>query len=261
LVLSTHEIPKQAWSCFHQTTSFKTPPRFTSVIKDALSVADSTDNLVTIGIKPDWACPAYGYIERGSEVQLDLELTNTPHVVSQFREKPSQAIAEEFLAKGNFAWNAGMFVWSTKSAINELKEHNPHLALFTEEISNAPDPQVFINETFESLESTSIDYALMEKSKKVVSIEATFDWDDIGSWISVAKYLNEQGAGNKTSHKITEIDSGNNIVFNTHDTKHIALLGVKDLIIVQTDDALLIANRNQADKIKELGKELPEHLL
>jgi len=234
---------------------------FTSVIEDALKVADSTDTLVTIGIKPSWACPSYGYIERGHPIPLDLDLTHTPHEVSHFREKPSQKIAEEFLAQGNFAWNAGMFVWSTKSAISELKEHSPNLALFTEEISNTSHPQEFIDETFGSLDSISIDYALMEKSQKVVNIEATFDWDDIGSWISVAKYLNEQGSGNKTSHYITEIDSKNNIIFNTHDSKHIALLGVSDLIVVQTDDALLIADRNQADKIKELGKELPKHLL
>jgi len=234
---------------------------FTLLMKDALTMADSTDKLVTIGIKPDWACPSYGYIERGEKVPLDLELTHTPHEVTQFREKPTEEIAQEFLTQGNFAWNAGMFVWSTKSALNELKEHSPNLALFAGEITNSPDPQTFIDETFARLDSISIDYALMEKSQKVVNIEATFDWDDIGSWISVAKYLNDQGAGNKTTHQITEIDSGNNIVFNTHDTKHIALLGVKDLIIVQTEDALLIADRNQADKIKELGKELPEHLL
>jgi mannose-1-phosphate guanylyltransferase len=101
----------------------------------------------------------------------------------------------------------------------------------------------------------------MEKAKRVLNLEATFDWDDVGSWISIAKYLPQQGIQNATNTAISEIDSENNIVFNDRKNSHIALLGVDDLIIVQTEDALLIANRHQADAIKKLSDILPKNLL
>jgi mannose-1-phosphate guanylyltransferase len=101
----------------------------------------------------------------------------------------------------------------------------------------------------------------MEKASRVLNIEATFDWDDVGSWISIAKYLPTQGDGNQTNREITEIESENNIVFNDRKEIRIALLGVDNLIIVQTEDALLIANRHQADAIKKLSDKLPETLL
>jgi len=101
----------------------------------------------------------------------------------------------------------------------------------------------------------------MEKASRVLNIEATFDWDDVGSWISIAKYLHTQGESNQTNREITEIESENNIIFNDRQNSRIALLGVDDLIVVQTDDALLIANRHQADDIKKLSDQLPENLL
>jgi mannose-1-phosphate guanylyltransferase len=101
----------------------------------------------------------------------------------------------------------------------------------------------------------------MEKAKRVLNLEATFDWDDVGSWISIAKYLPVQGNENATNSEISEIDSENNIVFNARKGSRIALLGVDDLIVVQTEDALLIANRHQADDIKKLSPILPPHLL
>ena len=101
----------------------------------------------------------------------------------------------------------------------------------------------------------------MEKARRVLNIEATFDWDDVGSWISIAKYLPDVGNQNATNQPISHIDSENNIVFNARKNSHIALLGVDDLIIVQTEDALLIANRHQADAIKKLADILPKNLL
>ena len=101
----------------------------------------------------------------------------------------------------------------------------------------------------------------MENADQVLNIEATFDWDDVGSWISVAKYLENQGGNNATNTNLALIESENNIVFNNRKDLKIALLGVNDLIIVQTDDALLVANRHQADAIKKLSAHLPDELL
>ena len=234
---------------------------FQSVLEDSFSIASQTDALVTIGIKPTWPCPSYGYIERGSPAQLGFNPTHEPFEVSRFREKPNPELAEQFLRQGNFAWNAGMFVWSLKTVTAELRQHTPELAGFIEELESSTDIHQTIDEKFPSLTPISIDYALMEKASRVLNIEATFDWDDVGSWISVAKYLDTQGDNNQTNDEITEIESENNIVFNGRKQARIALLGVDDLIVVQTEDALLIANRHQADDIKKLSDQLPENLL
>lgn len=234
---------------------------FQSVLSDTLSIASQTDALVTIGIKPTWPCPSYGYIERGEPASLDFETTHEPFEVSRFREKPNPELAEQFLRQGNFAWNAGMFVWSLKTVTAELGQHTPELAGFIDELKDSNDLPATIADRFPKLTPISIDYALMEHASRVLNIEATFDWDDVGSWISVAKYLETQGDNNQTNHEITEIDSENNIIFNARKEARIALLGVDDLIVVQTGDALLIANRHQADDIKKLGDLLPEELL
>ncbi len=234
---------------------------FQSVLSDSLSIAATTEALVTIGIKPTWPCPSYGYIERGKPATLALDLAHEAFEVSCFREKPNPELAEQFLRQGNFAWNAGMFVWSLKTVTAELQRHTPQLAGFIENLKKASDPASIIADHFPRLTPISIDYALMEKASQVLNIQATFDWDDVGSWISVAKYLNTQGNHNQTNDEITEIDSENNIIFNARKEARIALLGVDDLIVVQTADALLIANRHQADDIKKLSDRLPEELL
>jgi mannose-1-phosphate guanylyltransferase len=235
---------------------------FQSVMRDALATAEKSDGLVTIGIKPTWPCPSYGYIERGSRASIPgLHCEQMPAEVKRFREKPSTELAEQFLAQGGFCWNAGMFVWSLPNVIRELSNHQPELASFISELRRSPDLAATVAAQFPKLTPISIDYGLMEKARRVLNIEATFDWDDVGSWLSVANYLDKVGCDNRVNAPISEIESENNIVFNARKGSHIALLGVDDLIIVQTEDALLIANRHQADAIKKLSDKLPPGLL
>lgn len=234
---------------------------FHSVMADAILTAANTDALVTIGIKPTWACPSFGYVERGKKADISgLNLTHSPHEVVKFREKPNPQLAEQFLRQGNFAWNAGMFIWSIPTVINELTRHTPQLANFVSEIRKSSDVQATVDAQFPELTAISIDYALMENATRVLNIEATFDWDDVGSWISVSKYLPQDPVNNATNSPLVEIDSQNNIVFTKSKDTQVALLGVNDLIIVQTEDALLIANRHKADDIKKLIDKLPKEL-
>lgn len=233
-----------------------------SVMRDALATAEKSNGLVTIGIRPTWPCPSYGYIERGEPSNIPgLDCENPPVEVKRFREKPNPELAEEFLAQGTFSWNAGMFVWSLPVVTHQLATHAPELANFVSELCHSTDLTATIAAQFPDLTPISIDYALMENADRVLNIEATFDWDDVGSWVSIAKYLEKCGAENRTNQPITEIDSQNNIVFNARPGTRIALLGVDDLIIVQTGDSLLIANRHQADAIKKLTDILPPELL
>lgn len=232
-----------------------------SVMQDALTIAGATDALVTIGVKPTWPCPSYGYVERGDRAIVSgISVTHPPFDVVRFREKPNPELAEQFLDAGNFSWNAGMFIWSVPTVINELNSHAPQLANFVGEIRRSRDIPATVRAQFPELTPISIDYALMEKASRVLNLEATFDWDDVGSWISVANYLETVGDNNKSNKPITVLDSENNIVFSDNN-QHIALLGVDDLIVVRTGDAILIANRHQADAIKKLAAELPEELL
>ncbi len=233
-----------------------------SVMRDALATAELSDGLVTIGIRPTWACPSYGYIERGERAYIHgLDCENPPVEVKRFREKPNVELAEQFLAQGHFTWNAGMFVWSIPSVIRQLATHAPQLANFVSELRRSPDIDATVAAQFPTLTPISIDYALMENADRVLNIEANFDWDDVGSWISIAKYLEEDHDANRSNEAISQIDSENNIIFNARPGTRIALLGVDDLIVVQTGDALLIANRHQADSIKKLVDLLPPELL
>ena len=235
---------------------------YQSVMKDALEVAEKSDGLVTIGIRPTWACPSYGYIERGQRTSLPgVSIKHPLFDVKRFREKPNPELAEQFLNAGGFSWNAGMFVWSLSTVIKQLATHAPELATFVSELRGSKDIVATVEAQFPKLKPISIDYALMETAERVLNIEATFDWDDVGSWVSIAKYLPDAGNNNRSNQIISQIDSENNIVFNSTSGSHIALLGVNDLIVVQTGDSILIANRHQADAIKKLSDLLPEGLL
>ncbi len=232
-----------------------------AVLRDALATAATGDGLVTIGIKPTWACPSYGYIELGGAAAIPgLEVSHPPREVVRFEEKPDPSVAEQFLATGNFSWNAGMFIWSVPTVLRELHQHAPELGNFVEEIRDSSDVGASVAKRFPELTPLSIDYSLMQKASRVLNIEATFDWDDVGSWVSIAAYLDLVPENNRTNQPINAVKSENNIVFSDQKSR-IALLGVKDLIVVQTADALLIANRNKPDDIKDLVKELPEELL
>jgi mannose-1-phosphate guanylyltransferase len=232
---------------------------FQKTLALAADAAEETSELVTIGIKPTWACPGFGYIEQGKPVRLRTRPDNDAvHRVLRFREKPNLDLAESFLRNGNFRWNAGMFVWSVPTVLREFNRHAPELADF---ISQARAPKNFekaLRERFSKLPRISVDYAIMEKADRVLVVEASFDWDDIGSWRAVANYFEKDKQGNAANCAITALDSSNNIVFEEDGTT-VALVGVRDLIVVRTRDAILICHRHEAERIKELiGKIPPE---
>ena len=232
---------------------------FRSCMAGAVKVAQESQALVTIGIKPTWACPSYGYIERGRRTQIAGAEDTVVYEVSRFREKPNPDLAEDFLRQGNFSWNAGMFIWSVSAVIAELSRHRPELARFVGEVRHTKDLKATMAAQFGSLPQISIDYALMEKAGRVLNIEACFDWDDVGSWTSVGKYLPTDEHGNAANQAVTQIDSHGNIIFSTAG-QNVSLLGVQDLIIVQTADALLIADKHSADAIKKIVDMVPDAL-
>ncbi len=199
-------------------------------------------------------------IEHGEPVHLRSRPDKSSiHRVLRFREKPNPDLAESFLRKGNFRWNAGMFVWSVPTVLSEFNRHAPELADFISHLRGPENFEKVLRERFSKLPRISFDYAIMEKADRVLVVEASFDWDDIGSWRAVANYFKNDEHGNAANCTITAVDSTNNIVFDQNGTT-IALLGVHNLIVVRTGDAVLVCHRHQAEKIKTLIGKLPPEL-
>ena len=230
---------------------------FQKTLRTAAAAARQSRELVTIGIQPTWACPGFGYIEMGGAVSV-AEAKDGPgaYDVTRFREKPNAELAEQFLRQGNFRWNAGMFIWTIPAILSALQRHAPELGAFVSRIHGGEDFAKLLSDVFPTLPKISIDYAILEKAGRVLMVESAFDWDDVGSWTALAKYLPDQGQGNVGNTDITLIEAHNNLIFSTQ-KRRIALLGVSDLIVVETDDAILVCNRHEAEKIKHLVAKVP----
>jgi mannose-1-phosphate guanylyltransferase len=239
-------------------------PRFLKMIERGIQLAASGDVMVVLGIEPTRAETGYGYIETGDDGPGE-----SLHV-RRFTEKPSRNRAEEFVAAGNYFWNSGMFLWSARTLANAVREHVPETAPLLEEIAAAFGTDRFdavFAELYPQCENISVDYAILEpRSAKGVHLSrlyclpAEFGWNDLGSWQSLYEYqletrLRGDEAGNvaETSGLMT-LDSGDNYVFSPR--KFVALVGVRDLVIVETEDALLITNRAQSQDVGKIVKEL-----
>ncbi|MEP7249484.1 MAG: mannose-1-phosphate guanyltransferase, partial [Spartobacteria bacterium] len=160
---------------------------------------------------------------------------------------------------GNFRWNAGMFVWSVPTVLSEFNRHAPELANFISQVSAPGQWTEAIRSRFHDLPVISFDYAIMEKADRVLMVEAKFDWDDVGGWRAVAAYLAKDENSNAANCELTVLQASSNIVFSNEPAK-VALLGVHNLIVIQTGDTLLICNRRDAEKIKDLVGKLPLEL-
>jgi len=233
---------------------------FHETMRTAAAAANEIGALVTIGIRPTWACPGFGYIEQGEPVHLsDRAEKVAVHRVLRFREKPNVDLAESFLRKGHFRWNSGMFVWSVPTVLSEFNRHAPELADFISQIRAPGNFERVLRERFSKLPRISFDYAVMEKADRVLVVEASFDWDDVGSWRAVARYFESDEQSNAANCALTAVNSSNNIIFNEDGTT-VALLGVHNLIVVRTRDAVLVCHRHEAEKIKNLIGKLPPEL-
>jgi len=233
---------------------------FQDTLKVAIAAATHSGDLVAIGIEPNWACPSFGYIEMGEKItEIHAPADNAVHQVVRFREKPNADLAETFIRKGNFRWNTGMFVWQIPSILSAFERHSPELAAFIERIHESKDLEAAMQSQFKTLPRNSIDYAVMEKASRVLAVAASFDWDDVAGWAAVSKYLPDQGAGNSCNGTLTTINASNNIAFSDSN-KHVAFIGVNDLIVVEAEDAILVCRRDQAEKIKQLMARLPTEL-
>lgn len=233
---------------------------FRRIIGAAVEAARESEALVTLGIKPTWACPSYGYIERGPKATISGYTNSIPvYEVERFREKPDTELAEEFVASERFSWNAGIFIWTVPGVVRDLGLHCAELADFVSELRQSRDFDATVASQFPRLTRISIDYALMEKAERVLNIEADIGWDDVGSWISIGKYLEQHEGNNASRGDTTLIDCHNNVVFGTTGKK-VGLIGVSGLVVVETEDAILVADKDEVDRVKKLVDLMPPEL-
>jgi mannose-1-phosphate guanylyltransferase len=220
------------------------------------TVLDHPDALVTFGIRPTFAATGYGYIERGKEIARRQGIPI--YQVASFREKPHTELAEQFVASGHHYWNSGIFVWRAATILQELKKNQPKLADAVARIAqawgNAKQDDVLAKE-YADLNKISIDYAVMEKAAHVLTVEAPFVWDDVGSWLALERRHPQDADDNTVLANHLGMDTHNCVIAGDTD-KLIATLGVSDLIIIQDGNAILVANRHDEASIKKLVEEL-----
>jgi mannose-1-phosphate guanylyltransferase len=228
---------------------------FAAQLKQASELAAKEETIVTFGIRPTEASTRFGYLEAGAALP-ESNATCPFFQVERFVEKPDEARAETYLKSGKYFWNAGIFLWKTGTFLREAKRSKPELATFIEGFPKQGG-EAYIAEKFPALPKISVDYAIMEKAEKIVMAEARFDWDDMGSWTALPAQLPVDEHGNTLRGAVTVHDSKGNIAIST--TKRlIALCGVNDLIVVETEDAILVCHRNAAEQIKHLQPKLPD---
>jgi mannose-1-phosphate guanylyltransferase len=239
--------------------------RFAAVIRAGIKVAAAGENIVVLGVPPTRPETGYGYIEQGAEV--DAVDGVTVHRVKRFREKPDKHTAEKFLVAGNFAWNGGIFLWSAGTFVNAIREHAPDMAPILDRIVAAygtPEfDEVFARE-YPECENISVDYAVLERRSAkgeaksgIHCLPADFAWNDLGSWASLHEHLAENADSNVLDGATTglvTIESSGNYVYAPG--KMVALLGVEGLVVVETEDALLITTRERSQDVSKIVRTL-----
>ncbi|WP_339876661.1 mannose-1-phosphate guanylyltransferase [Olleya marilimosa] len=229
---------------------------FTTNVKQAFEYCQENDALMTLGIKPTFPNTGYGYIEGGNASEDNIS------TVVQFREKPNYETAKQFLAQGNFLWNAGIFMWSATSVIKAFQTNQPQLFdLFNTGMAtyNTEFEDDFIRDNYPKAENISVDYAIMESSTNVFVIPATFDWNDLGTWGSLYDKLDKDEDNNAVvnAKTLTEDASGNMI--RTKADKVVVVDGLNDYIIVDKDEVLLIFPKSKEQDIKKVLQKVKDN--
>lgn len=250
--------------------------RFAEIVRAGAKLAASGEKIVVLGVPAIKAETGYGYIERGAVVEEAGALTGGIEVrrVKRFTEKPHKALAEAFVASGNYAWNSGMFLWSARTLACAIREHSPAMAPLMEKLAAAygtPEFARVLAELYPQCENISIDYAVLEprsakgeEASEIYCLPADFCWNDLGCWSALHEHvahcgpedLAKKNIFDKTNQPCVDIDAHGNYVFAPG--KAVALVGVTDLVVVETEDALLITTRERSQDVGKVVAELKQ---
>lgn len=222
--------------------------KYQRVVGESLALAAKRDVLITIGIQPTSPHTGYGYVQVGETLEGRF------FKAKRFVEKPDLARAKEFLASGDYRWNAGMFVWSARAIWKAFEKSQPTMAESCARLA-ATKLKNFARE-YERLEKISVDYAIMEKADNVVVANGDFPWDDVGDWPAIERHNPKDATGNVARAEFVSLDASNCVVVGSDDGHVVTAVGVSDLVIVHTSDATLVCHKNEAQKVRELVKKL-----
>ncbi|MBA64054.1 MAG: mannose-1-phosphate guanylyltransferase [Planctomycetaceae bacterium] len=219
-----------------------------AILKAVDLVHQNPTSLITFGITPDRPAETYGYIQSGNELSAGV------FEVQQFKEKPAAKLAQQYLQEGSYYWNSGIFVWQVGTILDALEETRPdiikHINMIIRHRHQKDFNDVLARE-FSAIRGTSIDYAVMEQYEPVLMIEAPFQWDDIGSWQALSRIFPTDANNNTILSKHVGIDTFDSVIQSSSDHL-IATIGVKNMIIVHTDDATLVANKDDEESVRKL---------
>ena len=216
------------------------------------AIESHPDYLFTLGVTPTRAETGYGYIRRGAllETVRDVEI----HAVDAFTEKPDIARAQEYVESGQYLWNSNMFVWKAETVLNLFARYEPEMYQILERIGQAVGSgreREVIAEAYPQLKAVAIDNAIIERAEKVATIESDIEWGDIGTWAALTDVLPTDEQGNLFSAQVVALDSQNTTVY-APSGKVVALIGMEDVVVVDTEDALLICRKDEAQRVRDV---------
>jgi len=235
------------------------PERYRKIVAAALELASEPGRMVVLGIPPTRPETGFGYIERENE---PLAGDISAYQVRRFTEKPALAVAKEYVASGRYDWNAGMFFWRLSTFLAALKEFLPATYQAFETLSRQIGKRGYgrhVKAIYDKLENISVDYAILEKARNVVVVPAEVGWSDIGSWAAVYELLAKRPGENLFAGEGQTLDADGNFLWSPE--KFVAAIGVRDLVVVDTLDALLICPRDRAQDVSKIVKSLEERRL
>jgi mannose-1-phosphate guanylyltransferase len=243
--------PDATWASLHSDAFIVDDDEFRRTLAAALEAAASGEHLVTTGVEPRFPATGYGYIQRGDLIE---HVQGLPlHRVVRFVEKPDLATAEAYLASGEYLWNPGVFVWRNTALLSAFQTHLPDIYKVLTSAKLADVDRVYPNARRET-----IDVGIMEQASNVATIPARFVWSDIGSWAELWELAVREGDGNVSlgSGSVLTADSENNLVYA--DGRTVALVGVSDLVVVETSDAVYVCPRERAQDVKLIVQRLQQ---
>lgn len=226
--------------------------KFTDVIQHGLETVAMQPWLLTIGIRPSYPNTGYGYIQYDEEKYYSQN--DSIYEVINFTEKPALEMAQQFIASGDFLWNAGIFMWSLETISAAFEQFLPEIDdLFkqAEPILNTPNESEYINNIYQICRNISIDYGIMEKAENVHVYAADFGWSDLGTWGSLYEFRKKDVDGNSIVGNRVKVYNSNNCIINTKPYKVVVAQGLEGYIVVDTDDVLLICKREEEQQIRQ----------
>ena len=227
---------------------------FSEIISKALEFTASSSSRVTVGIHPDRPETGYGYICSSSKEECNIVKVN------EFREKPDRETAERYLAAGNYFWNAGIFVWSVSTIVDQMRRHAPQIAGMMDKIARTfgtEEEKAALAEFFPQCDKISIDYAVMEKSDSIYVISADLGWSDLGSWTSAGSHIAEGTYGNRVVGNDVRLIDSEGCIVHAEDCNKVVVKGLKDYVVACRGGNLLVCPAADEQKIKDYAADVP----